>query len=101
MVPSTKLEDKFEGLENFLDQKYRVGLILKENGFDKYIKDEIAKPKEDEAKEKHEQDLIKEMRIIVDSIKDHLIPQVSSRRHLSRCMIHFPECMREGTSKER
>ena len=29
MVPSTKLEDKLEGLENFLALKYRIGLILK------------------------------------------------------------------------
>ena len=35
---------------------------------------------EDEAKEKHEQDLIKAMMIIVDSIKYHLIPQVSSKK---------------------
>ena len=41
---------------------------------------EIAEPKEVEAKEKHEQDLIKVIRIIVDSIKDHLIPQVSSKK---------------------
>ena len=80
MAPSTKLEDKLEGLENFLTWKYRIGLILKENGLDRYIKDEIAKPKEDEAKEKHEQDLIEEMRAIVDSINDHLIPQVSSKK---------------------
>ena len=26
-------------------QKYRIGLILKENGLDKYIKDEVAEPK--------------------------------------------------------
>ena len=53
---------------------------MKENGLKKYINDEVAETKEDEAKEKHEQDLIKEMRIIVDSIKDHLIPQVSSKK---------------------
>ena len=80
MAPSTKLEDKLEGIENFLSWKYRIGLILKENGLEKYIKDEVAEPKEDEAKEKHEQELIKSMRIIVDSIKDHLIPQVSSKK---------------------
>ena len=34
---------------------------------------------EDEPKEKHNKDLIREMRIIVDSIKDHLIPRVSSK----------------------
>ena len=80
MSPSTKLEDKLEGIQNFLAWKYRIGLILKENGLDKYIKDEVVKPKEDEAKEKHGQDLIKEMRIIVDSIKDHLITQVSYKK---------------------
>ena len=58
---------------------YWIGLIVKENFLEKYIKDEVAEPTEVEAKEKHEQYLIKEMRIIVDSIKYHLIPQVSSK----------------------
>ena len=80
MAPSTKIEDKLEDLENFLALKYRIGLILKENGLEKYIKNEIAEPEEAEVKEKHEQDMIKAMRIIVDSIKDHLIPQVSSKK---------------------
>ena len=44
MAPSTKLEDKLEGLENFLAWKYRIGLILKENGLEKYINNEIAEP---------------------------------------------------------
>ena len=30
MAPGTKLEDKLEGIENFLAWKYRIGLILKE-----------------------------------------------------------------------
>ena len=66
-----------EGIEKFLAWKYRIGLILRENCLEKYIKNEIAVSEKDEAKDKHEQDLIKEMRIISDSIKDHLIPQVS------------------------
>ena len=73
MDPSTKLEDKLEGIENFRAWKYRIGLILKETDLDKYIKDEVVEPKEDEAKEKHQKDLIKKMRIIFYSIKDHLI----------------------------
>ena len=59
MALSTKLEDKLEGLENFLDWKYMIGLILKENGIEKYIKNEVAETEEAEAKEKHEQDLFK------------------------------------------
>ena len=80
MAPSTKFEDKMEGIENFLEWKYMIGLIIKESGLEKYIKDEVAKPTKVESKDKHEQDLIKAMRIITDSIKDHLIPQVSSKK---------------------
>ena len=80
MAPSTKLEDKLEGIENLRAWKYRIGLILRENDLDEYIKEEVAKLEEDEAKEKHKKDLIRAMRIIVDSIKDHLIPQVSPKK---------------------
>ena len=80
MDRSTKLEDKLEGIENFRAWKYRIGLILSENDLTKYIKEEVAEPEEDEAKEKHKKDLIRAMRIIVDSIKDHLIPQMSSKK---------------------
>ena len=83
-------------IEKFLAWKYMIGLSLKENDLEKYVKDEVVEPKEYEAKEKHEQDLIKAMRIIFySSLKCHL------RRHQIKCMMHFPECMREGTSIER
>ena len=82
MAPSTKLEDKLEGIENFQAWKYRIGLILQENDLDKYVKEEVAEPKEDEDKEKHWKDMIRAQRIITDSIKDHLIPQVSSKKTL-------------------
>ena len=80
MAPSTKLEDKLEGIENYIAWKYGIGLILKENDLEKYIKDEVAEPEEAEAKEKHKKDLIRVQRIISDSIKDHLISQVSSKK---------------------
>ena len=44
------------------------------------MKEEVAEPKEAEAKEKHKKDMIRAQRIIADSIKDHLIPQVSSKK---------------------
>ena len=39
----------------------------------------MPKSEEDEAKEKYKKDMIRAKRIIDDSIKDHLIPQVSSK----------------------
>ena len=80
MAPSTKLEDKLEGIENFWAWKYRIGLILQENDLDKYVKEEFAEPEEAEAKENHIKDMIRAQRIIVDSIKDHFIRQVSSKK---------------------
>ena len=79
MSPSTKLGDKLEGIENFRAWKYRIGLILEENDLAKLIKEVVSKPEEDEAKEKYKKDMIRSKRIIADLIKDHLIPQVSSK----------------------
>ena len=80
MAASTKFEDKWEGIEKFRAWKYRIGLILRENDLDKYIKEEVREPEEDEAKEMQKKNLVRDMRIIDDSIKDHLIPQVSSKK---------------------
>ena len=45
---------------------------------DTYISGEVLVPKGDEAKASHKKNLVKAKKIIVDSIKDRLIPQVSS-----------------------
>ena len=45
---------------------------------DSYINEEVPFPEEDDAKALHKKKLVMEKRIIADSIKDHLIPQVSS-----------------------
>ena len=41
MAPSPKIEDKLEGIEKFLAWN-RIVLILKENGLENYIKDEVV-----------------------------------------------------------
>ena len=45
---------------------------------DSYINEEVLVPEGDEAKALHKRKLFMDKRIITDSIKDHLIPQVSS-----------------------
>ena len=54
-------------------------LILEENDLEGFIKEEVAEPNEVEAKAKYKKDMIKAKRIIADSVKVNLIPQVSSR----------------------
>jgi hypothetical protein len=79
MSASTKLVDKLEGVENFRAWKYRIGLILEENDLAKFIKENVPEPEEEATKEKYKKDMVRAKRIIAYSIKDHLIPQVSSK----------------------
>ena len=81
MTKNTKLDENIEGAENFRAWKYRIMLILKENDLDKFVKEEVKEPEEYESKSKHNKDMITVKRIIAYSIKDNLIPQVSSREN--------------------
>ena len=53
-------------------------MILVENGIEKYVKIVILEPEDDEEKSKHKKNDTKEKRILVDLIKDRLIPHFHS-----------------------
>ena len=74
MSHHTKLDENIEGDDNFRAWKYRISLVLEENELDSYINEEVPVPEEDEAKALHKKKLVTAKRIIVDLIKDHLIP---------------------------
>ena len=78
MYHHTKLDENLEGADNFRAWKYRISLVLEENELDSFIQEEVPVPEGDEAKALHKKKLVMEKRIIADSIKDHLIPEVSS-----------------------
>jgi hypothetical protein len=82
MSASVKLVYKLEGVENFCPWKYRIGLILEENDLAIFVKKEVPEPVDAAEKAKHQKDTIRAKRIIADSIKDHLIPYVSSKKTL-------------------
>ena len=77
MTTRTKIDEKLDGADNFMAYKYIVTLFLEEHELDKFIIEEFQEPQEYEAKEKYK-DIVREKRIIVDSIKDYLIHHVSS-----------------------
>jgi hypothetical protein len=41
MAPSTKLDEKLEGVDNFRAWKYKVMLILEENDLEDFVKEEV------------------------------------------------------------
>ena len=78
MTHHTQLEDKIGGVDNFPVWKYRIFVILEENDLDQYISKEVPELVEYEDTSIHKKNMVKAKRIIVDSIKDHIIPHVSS-----------------------
>jgi hypothetical protein len=87
MNDSMKLENKLDGASNFRAWKTRIDHILSKNKVLDIVKGNIVKPEFEEGKEKEPQNVasmekfkdvdINDMSIIVDSIKDHLIPYIS------------------------
>jgi S-adenosylmethionine synthetase len=87
MTNSMKSKNKLDGASNFRAWKTRIDLILAKNKVLDIVKGKIVKPEFEEGKEKEPQNIaamekfkdvdIKAMSIIVDSIKDHLIPYIS------------------------
>ena len=73
MYHHTKLDENIEGADNFRAWKYRIN-----NEIDSYINEEILVAEGDKAKASHKKKLVMAKRIIANSIKDHLIPHVSS-----------------------
>ena len=47
MHPSTKLDDKLEGIEKFCTWKYTIGFILEEMYLEKFIKKVVPEPEQD------------------------------------------------------
>jgi hypothetical protein len=80
MYAITKLVDNLEGVEKLCAWKYRIGLILEENDLEIFFKEELSEPDDVANKAKHQKDTIRAKRIIADSIKYLLIPQVSSNK---------------------
>ena len=74
MKNNTNLDEKLEGDEKFRAWKYGIMLILQENDMEKFVKEEVVETEEEEAKSKNNNEMI-----IANSIKDNLIPHISSR----------------------
>ena len=53
-------------------------MVLEGNELDTYISGKVPVSDGDESKALHKKNMVKAKKIIVDSIKDHPIPQVSS-----------------------
>ena len=72
MMNHKKFEYKIEGEDNFQEYKYIISLILEDNDLDKYINEEVPEPEGEEEKENDNKNMIRDKRIIEDSVKDKI-----------------------------
>jgi hypothetical protein len=77
MSTSMRVEDRLNGEDKFRSWKHRVLLILEDNEILDHVKKLLPEPKEEEANTNFKRNEVKAKRILTDSIKDHLIPNVS------------------------
>jgi hypothetical protein len=75
MITNMRVEDRLDGADNF--RSWKILLILEENELLDDVKQVLPEPEEEDAKAKYKKNEIKAKRILIDSIKDHLIPNVS------------------------
>ena len=72
-----KVEYCLDGATNFISWNPRILLILEERDLLKFVNEKFLEPEAKEAKSQWRKGDVKARRILVDSIKDHLVMQIS------------------------
>ena len=73
---SMKVEDRLEGASNFISYNSRVLLLLEENDLLQCVNEKVPESEAEEDKPRWRKNDAKARRILVDSIRDHLVPQI-------------------------
>jgi hypothetical protein len=77
MAASIRYEDRLDGISNYLQWKVCLSVVLKENKIYNYVSSVVAAPAADPISlDLHEVKEAKSQRIILDGVKDHLIPHL-------------------------
>jgi hypothetical protein len=79
MVNTLKIEDRLEGATIFWAWKFGVLLLLEENDLKEYVDDVVPSPTNLQELATHKNREVKAKQILLDSMKDHLIPHISEK----------------------
>jgi hypothetical protein len=80
MTFSVRDEDKLEGISNYLQWKVRIAVVLRENKLCVFVSTIVTVPSSDPiALDLHEVKEVRAQRIILDGVKDHLIPHLAKK----------------------
>ena len=77
---SLRFEDKLEEASNFSPWRERIGLLLEEKGLWEFLEGKAVLPSDPTQQPSHLKKDVKTRRIIVDGVKDHIIPHLSGKK---------------------
>ena len=77
MSNNVRVEDRLEGASNFFSWKTRIITIPEELELENYIEKDIPIPQDETEKLTWKRRNNKARKIIVDSVKDHILPSIS------------------------
>jgi hypothetical protein len=75
-----RFEDRLEGASNFNPWRERIALVLEEQGLWKFIEGTPVPPADPAQLAAHLRKKVKARRIIIDGMKDHIIPHLSGKK---------------------
>jgi hypothetical protein len=75
-----RVEDKLDGASNLCPWRECISLVLEENGLLEITKAKVAAPANPIQLAAHTKKNFKVRRILVDGVKDHIIPHFSSKK---------------------
>jgi hypothetical protein len=81
MVACIRFEDQLNGISNYLQWKVWMSVVLKENKIWNYVNFGVVAPAADPiALDLHEVKEARAQRIILDGVKDHLVPHLVEKK---------------------
>ena len=73
-------EDRLDGVSNYIPWKVIITAILKEWKMWKFANSIVTKPTDKDALEEHEALEARAQRVILDGVKDHMIPHLAEKK---------------------
>jgi hypothetical protein len=77
---SLRIEDRLDGASNFCPWRERISLVLEENGLLEIAEGKVTAPADPVQLAAHTKKDVKAKRILVDSVKNHIIPHLSGKK---------------------
>ena len=94
---SIRYEDRLDGISNYIPWKVRITTVLKEWKIWSFASTVMTKPTNKDALEEHEALEAKAQRVILDGVKDHLIPHLTEKKNVNDMWDVLSNCLRQRT----